>query len=501
MTQHEEMTPMTSHDVVIAGGGPTGLVLAAELTLAGIDAAIVERRASQQLDGPRARGIHARTIEMLDQRGVADRLLALGQRHSTATFLDCPLDLRTLPTRHNFLLALGQQEIENVLAEWVGDLGTRTYREREVTGFVQDEGEIRVRISDGTTVRAKYLVGCDGGRSLVRKAAGIPFPGHDATTSWLMAEADFRQEPKWGFHTDALGRHAIGKLRDGTRAGMVLVEKELRTGDKPDVQDVRDALVAVYGTDFGIHSPTWMSRFTDAARQAATYRSGRVLLAGDAAHVHAPIGGQGLSLGIGDAVNLGWKLAQVVSGTSPVALLDTYQTERHPVAARLLRNTMADVAFRRQDDRAHALRSVISELLMGEEARRRCAEEVSGLAARYDHGHSHPLVGRRMPDLDLHTAEGELRVFSLLHTARPLLLVFGAHEAIDIARWSGVRRVDASHAGPWVLPGIGPVSAPDVVLVRPDGHVAWAGSARDHGLEDALAAWFGAPIKASRFRE
>ena len=485
---------MRSHEVVIAGGGPTGLMQAAELTLPGIDVAIVEKRASQDLLGPRARGIHARTIELLDQRGVADRFISHGRPHSSATFLDCPVDLGALPTRHNYVLELGQQEIERLLAEWLGKLGTPIYRHREVRGFVQEDAEIRVAVSDGTTLRAEYLVGCDGGRSLVRKAAGIAFPGHDATTSWLMADVDFVEEPRWGFHTDALGRHAIRKLDDGRRARIVLVEGRLNICAQPDLQAVRGALAAVYGTDFGIHSPTWLSRFTDATRQAAAYRAGRVLLAGDAAHVHPPIGGQGLSVGIGDAVNLGWKLAQVVKGTSPDTLLDSYHAERHPAAARVLRNTMAEVACRRQDEGAKALKSVVSELLMGDEVRLQCAAEVSGLAYRYHCRGSHPLIGRRMPDVDLCSAEGHLRVFSLLHAARPLLLVLRDHGTIDISPWRDrVRQVDASCAGPWILPAVGAVSAPHAVLVRPDGYVAWAGEARHEGLRDALTMWFGSP--------
>ena len=229
------------------------------------------------------------------------------------------------------------------------------YREREVTGFAQDDTGVDVELSDGESLRAEYLVGCDGGRSVIRKAAGIEFPGWDPTTSWLIAEAEMAEEPEWGFRHDAVGIHAIGKAETmAARCGVVLTEAQVGPDSEPTLRDVSEALIAVYGTDFGIHSPTWISRFTDMTRQAAAYRDRRVLLAGDAAHVHPPVGGQGLNIGVQDAVNLGWKLAQVVKRTSPESLLDTYHAERHPVAARVLRNTMAQVALRRPDERTKA---------------------------------------------------------------------------------------------------------------------------------------------------
>lgn len=478
---------------MVAGGGPTGLMLAAELALAGRDVAIVERRADQALAGSRARGLHARTIEVLDQRGIADRFLASGQVHYGASFLDAPLDFRALPSRHNYLLALGQQEFERILAGRVEELSVPIYRRREVTGFVQDDAGVRVALSDGSTLRSAWLAGCDGGRSVVRKAAGIAFPGHDATRSWLIAEARFVQEPPWGFHVDASGRHAIGRLEDG-RAGIVVAEPQVRDGDAPSLQELRAALVAAYGTDFGIEAPDWISRFTDATRQAESYRAGRVLLAGDAAHVHPPMGGQGLGIGVQDAVNLGWKLAQVLRGTSAASLLETYHAERHPVAARVLRHTMAEVALLRQDARTRALGAVVSELLALDDARRRWAAELSGLAVQYGGEGGHPLAGRRMPDLDLATDAGSVRVFALLHAARPLLLVFAEQAAFDVTAWEDrVRRVDARCASPWELPAIGNVPACDAVLVRPDGYVAWAGDAGDPGLSEALQAWFGPP--------
>jgi 3-(3-hydroxy-phenyl)propionate hydroxylase len=490
------------HTVVIAGGGPTGLMLAGELALAGVDVAMVERRASQDLLGSRAGGLHSRTLEVLDQRGIADRFLSQGQVHQVVSFHRIPLDLSDFPTRHNYILGLWQNHIERILAEWVGELGVAIYRGREVTGFAQDPTGVDVALADGPALRAEYLVGCDGGRSLIRKAAGIEFPGWDETTSWLIAEVETAEEPKWGFHEDALGTHAIGR-GDGGTARIVLTEEQLRLDSEPTLRDVSEALIAVYGTDYGIHSPTWISRFTDMTRQAAAYRDRRVLLAGDAAHVHPPVGGQGLNIGVQDAVNLGWKLAQVVKRTSPENLLDTYHAERHPVAARVLRNTMAQVALRRTDDRTKALGDTVSELLGMDEPRRRLAAEMSGLGVHYDlgdpgdRGQAHPLLGRRMPDLDLVTADGPLRVFTLLHEARPVLLNLGEPGGFDIAPWADrVPSIDAKYLGPWELPAIGAVPAPTAVLVRPDGYVAWVGDRTQVGLAAALTTWFGPPAAA-----
>jgi 3-(3-hydroxy-phenyl)propionate hydroxylase len=489
---------MTEHAVVIVGGGPTGLMLAGELALARIDVAIVERRASQDLVGLRAGGLHARTIEVFDQRGIAERFLSQGQRHPVAGFGMIPLDISDFPTRHNYVLALWQNHIERTLAGWVDELGVPIHRAREVIGFVQDETGVDVEVSNGRRLRAEYLVGCDGGRSLVRKTAGIDFPGWEPTTSWLIAEAEVSEEPAWGFREDALGGHGIGKVEDGRSVRVVLTERQLRLDSEPTLGNVSEALIAVYGTDYGIHSPTWISRFTDMARQAAAYRHRRILLAGDAAHVHAPVGGQGLNIGVQDSVNLGWKLAQVAKGTSPESLLDTYHAERHPVGARVLRNTMAQVALRRPDDRAKALRGYVSELLGMDEPRRRLAAEMSGLDVHYDLGEGHPLLGRRMPDLDLDTANGPLRVFTLLHDARPLLLNLCEPVAFDITPWADrVRSIDARHNGAWDLPAIGAVPAPRAVLIRPDGHVAWVGDPAQPGLADALTTWFGPPAAAS----
>jgi len=488
---------VTEHGVVIAGGGPTGLMLAGELALAKVDVAIVERRTSQDLVGSRGGGLHSRTIEVFDQRGIAERFLAQGQVAQVVGFNMVTLDISDFPTRHPYGLGLWQNHIERILAEWVGELAVPIYRGRDVTGFTQDDAGIDIEVSDGPSLRAEYLVGCDGGRSLIRKAAGIEFPGWDPTTSWMIAEVEMAEEPAWGLRHDALGTHGLSRLPNGGPVRVVLTERQIGSTSEPTLRDLGEALIAVYGTDYGIHTSTWISRFTDMTRQAAAYRDRRVLLAGDAAHVHPPVGGQGLNIGVQDAVNLGWKLAQVVHRTSPESLLETYHAERHPVAARVLRNTMAQMALRRPDDRTKALGDTLSELLRMDEPRRRLAAEMSGLGIHYDFGEGHPLLGRRMPDLDLVTPSGPLRVFSLLQDARPVLLNFGKTGGFDVTPWTDrLRFVEAEYAGIWELPVFGAVTAPTAVLIRPDGYVAWVGDPKQAGLADAITTWFGSPTAA-----
>ena len=290
---------MPGADVLIVGAGPTGLMLAGELALAGVDVAIVERRASQDLAGSRAGGLHSRTIEVLDQRGIADRFLLQGQTAQVAQFAGFPLDISDFPTRHNYGLALRQNHIEHILAGWIDELAVPICRGREATGLAQDDTGIEVELGDGPSLRTKYLVGCDGGRSLIRKAAGIEFPGSDPTTSNLIAEVAVTEEPpEWGIRRDALGIHSLSRLEAGGRVRVLVTEQHVGPTTEPTLRDLSEALIAVYGTDYGIHSPTWISRFTDITRQAAAYRKGRVLLAGDAAHVHPPDGGQGLQTGL-----------------------------------------------------------------------------------------------------------------------------------------------------------------------------------------------------------
>jgi len=478
--------------VAIAGAGPTGMMLAGELALAGVDVALLERRPGQELSGSRAGGLHSRGIEILDQRGIAERFLAEGQAVQTTRFADAVLDIGDFPTRHPYGLGLWQSQIERIMAGWIGELGVRIHYGCEVTGFAQDDAGVDVRLADGRSLRAQYLAGCDGGRSPIRKAAGIEFPGWEATISTLIAEVEMAEEPEYGIRHSEIGISGLNRMGEDGPVRVVVAERELASGDEPSLDELRAALVAVYGTDYGLHSPTWISRFTDATRQAAAYRSGRVLLAGDSAHVNYPAGGQGLQNGVLDAVNLGWKLAQVVSGTSPESLLDTYQAERHPAAARSLRHTMAQTALQRPGARVEALRGAIDELVGMDEPRRHVAALIAGLDIQYDLGEGHPLLGRRMPDLDLVAADGPLRTYALLHRARPVLLNLGEPGAFDIAPWADrVQLVDAEYAGDWELPVVGSVPAPDAVLIRPDGHVAWVGEGTDEGLAAALAAWFG----------
>ncbi|MBK8236233.1 MAG: FAD-dependent monooxygenase [Deltaproteobacteria bacterium] len=481
---------MTNATIVIAGAGPTGLMLAAELALAGAKAVLVEPRATQDLPGQRAGGLHARSIEVLDQRGVVDRFLAEGKPTQAAGYAMIPLDLADQPTRHGYVLALPQERIERTLLAWVEQLGVTVVRGVEVTDFVQDEAGVDVRLSNGASLRAAFLVGCDGGRSVIRKRAGIEFAGVDASVSYLIAEGSMTTAPPVGIRHGARGVQALGKIADD-RIRMVLAEPELRHGDAPSVDELRAALVAIYGDDFGLRDVTWASRFSDMARQAVSYRAGRVLLAGDAAHVHSPTGGQGLNLGLQDAVNLGWKLAQVVAGTAPATLLDSYHAERHPVGARVIEHNLAQTALLRGDDRTAALRRTMAELLATDALRLRMGAMMAGLDIAYHDDGEHPLLGRRVPDLDLVTADGVTRVFTLLHDARGLLLDFGGE--LDATPWADrVRRVEARHDGAWVLPVVGAVAQPQAVLVRPDGHVAWVGDGSDDGLRAALTRWFGA---------
>ena len=449
----------STYSVVIVGAGPTGLMLAGELALAGVDVAILEQRSGQDVTDARAGGLHARTIEVLDQRGIADRFLTEGQVAQIAGFAGTELDISDLPPRHNYGLGLWQKHIERILAGWVRELGVPVAYGTAVTGFTQDEDGVTVELSDGRPVRAEYLVGCDGGRSLVRKVAGIEFVGTEPTTSNLIAEVELAEEPEWGVRRDALGIHGFGRVEYEIRDGEVvykdsgpvrvmLTEARVRSRAEPTLADLREALVAVYGTDYGVHSPTSLSRFTDMTRQAASYRAGRVMLAGDAAHVHPPDGGQGLNTGVQDAVNLGWKLAQAAQRAAPDQILDTYHAERHPVAARVLRNALAQSALRRPDDRMTAMGDVISELLSMDEPRKRFAAMMSGLDIRYDLGEGHPLLGRRMPDLDLLTTDGPRRAYTLLHDARPVLLNLGKPGGLDITAWSNrVELMDATYDG------------------------------------------------------
>ena len=479
-------------DVVIVGSGPTGMMLAAELRLAETDVVVLERRDTQALAGRRGGGFHARTIELLDQRGIVDRFLAEGTTMDKATFAGTMLDLSDLPTRHPYTLALFQNHIERLLLGWVEELGAPIRRGTEVVGVAPDDEGVDVQLASGESMRTRYVVGADGGRSVVRRTAGIEFLGPDATRSSLIAEVEVTEEVPQTGKVDERGVHGLAPMGDGT-VRVVLTEAELGPSTEPTLEDLRRGLVEVFGTDFGVHSPTWLSRFTDATRQAASYREGRVLLAGDAAHVHSPTGGQGIGLGVQDAVNLGWKLGQVVRGVSDDGLLDSYQAERHPAGARSLTYTMAQSLFQKADPRQEALRDLVDEILRVDGSAIPVTALITGLDVTYDLGTGHPLLGRRMPDLDIVGPDGPGRVFELLHPARAVLLELGGPE-LDAGAWSDrVQHVAATYDGAWELPVVGEVAAPTGVLVRPDGHVAWVGENSADGLTEALLRWCGTP--------
>ena len=480
---------MPDHDVIIAGGGPTGLMLGAELRLAGVDVLIVEKRVERERIQPGALGLHARTLEVFDQRGIVERFLAEGKPMQVLGFAGVRLDISGFPTRHPYGLSLIQQRSERILAEWADELGVPVLRGAEVTGFAENTSGIAVTLGDGRSLTAQYLVGCDGGRSPVRKAAGIGFPGSDPTISHLLAEAELDGEPEMGLRKDAIGTHALSRTETG-KVGIMVTERQVG-GAEPTLALLREALIAHYGTDYGVRDPSYITRFTDMTRQAETYRRGRVLLAGDAAHIHYPAGGFGMGLGIQDAVNLGWKLATVAKGKAPDALLDSYHAERHPVAASLLRYTLATVALGRADAQSQALGAIVTELVGMAEPRLATAGRMSGLDICYPLGEGHPLLGRRTPDLELTTSNGALRLFTLLHEARPVLLCLG-HPDLDAGPWADrVRTVEARYEGDWELPVLGTVAPPTGMAIRPDGHVVWVGEGTDAGLAEALATWFG----------
>ncbi|MFJ8965291.1 rifampin monooxygenase [Lentzea sp. NPDC102401] len=470
-------------DVIIAGGGPTGMMLAGELRLHGVSVLVLERD-SEPTKVVRALGMHARSIEILDQRGIAARFLDAGTTHPLAGFfagIDKPAPER-LDTKYPVVLGLPQPITERMLAEHATELGAEIRRGAAVTAFAQDDEGVTVELADGTSLRARYLVGCDGGRSTVRKLAGIDFPGEPSRVETLLGEMEIgvpweEAMPLMLEIRKTQKRFGIGPI-GGTATYRVVVPAEGVNEDRavmPTLDDFKEQLVKVAGTDFGVHSPRWLSRFGDATRQAERYRSGRVFLAGDAAHVHPPTGGQGLNLGVQDAFNLGWKLAAAVHGWAPSGLLDTYEAERHPVAEEVLNNTRAQIELMKVEPGPQSVRRLFTELVGFEEVNRYLIEKIIAVSVRYDLGSDNDLVGRRIGDLSL--KRGGL--YDQMHAGRGILL----DQAGTLSAGGWADRVDH------VVDVSEDLDAP-AVLVRPDGHVAWAGEDQE-ALELELARWFG----------
>ncbi|KJY47941.1 hypothetical protein ADK59_21865 [Streptomyces sp. XY332] len=479
-------------------------MLACELRLAGVDVVVVERLAERTGES-RAGGIHSRTLEVLDQRGILDRFLAVGELQPVGHFSGLYLDFDESESRHPYPLMILQSDIERLLEEWAAELGVQVRRSSEVSGIRQDEDGVTVELGTeqpaAATLRARYLVGCDGGRSTVRKLAGIDFPGTEATMTALIGDVELPDLPEdyvW-VRRCAGGDYSAIAFEPGWFR--VITSEYDRVADRdetPTFEQLRESLIRVAGTDFGMNSPRWVSRFNDAARQAAEYRVGRVLLAGDAAHIHFPAGGQGLNMGVQDAVNLGWKLASVVRGQAPESLLDSYHAERHPVGERVLHNTRAQSALARPGAQTDALREVFGSLMVFDDVNRHLRLMLTALDIRYPVDVDHPLAGRRVPDADLKTPEGTIGVYDLLHAGRPVLLDLSGSAALAAVAGAWADRVDfveaRSEDGSWPVPAIDEVPAPAAVLIRPDGHVAWAtddGAPDTSALRTALTTWFG----------
>ncbi|MEU9394187.1 FAD-dependent monooxygenase [Streptomyces sp. NPDC048324] len=495
-------------DVLIAGAGPTGLMLACELRLAGADVLVAEQL-PERTGESRAGGLHSRTLEVLDQRGVVDRFLAAGDLTPVGHFSGLWLDFDEFESRHPLPLMILQSTIERLLEEWAAELGVRVRWSSEVIGLRQDEAgvtvELRTAESASTTLRARYLAGCDGGRSSVRRLSGIDFPGTPATMTALLGDVEIPDLPEdFIFMRRCPGGHFSAlALEPGWHR--VITSEYDRVADRDasvTFEQLRESLVRLAGTDYGMRNPRWISRFGDAARQAAKYREGRVLLAGDAAHIHYPAGGQGLNIGVQDAVNLGWKLAAVVRGQAPESLLDSYHTERHPVGERLLHNTRAQSALARPGSEMDALREVFGSLMVFDDVNRYLRDMITGLDIRYTVDDDHPLAGRRVPDAPLKTPDGTISVYELLHTAHPVLLDLSGSAGTAAVAESWADRVDLVEARSqddhWPVPAVGDIPAPAALLIRPDGHVAWAadsGALDASALRTALTVWFGPALR------
>jgi rifampicin monooxygenase len=472
-------------DVIVAGGGPTGMWLASELRLQGVQVLVLEKEA-EPTRIVRALGLHVRSIEVLDQRGLLERFLALGQRYPLGGFfagINKPAPER-LDTAHPYVLGIPQPVTERLLTEHASELGVELRRGWEVVGLAQDEVGVTVELADGTQLRARWLVGCDGGRSTVRKLLGVGFPGESARVEWLRGEVEVAAPPEEVAAVVAEVRKThhgfgVGPLGDGVYG--VVVPAAGVAEDRavpPTLEEVKRQLRVFAGTDFGVHSPRWLSRFGDATRLAERYRTGRVLLAGDAAHIHPPLGGQGLNLGIQDAFNLGWKLAAEVNGWAPAGLLDSYHSERHPVAAEVLDNTRAQTELLSLEPGPQAVRRLLAELMDFEEVNRYLIEKLTAIGVRYDLGQGHALLGRRLRDVGLKQG----RLYGRLHGGRGLLL--DQTGRLSVAGWAD--RVDH-------LVEVSEELEVPAVLLRPDGHVAWVGEDPQE-LRSQLPRWFGAPV-------
>ena len=490
---------MITTEVVIAGSGPTGLMLAFELRSAGVEVELVDALPGRTGES-RAGGIHARTMELLDQRGLLDGLLAQGRRLDSGHFGGIPLDFSDFPTRYPFTLAVLQSRIECELDHAATSSGAPVQWDSPVTGFRQDDTGVLVEVGGGRPrqIRARYLVGCDGGRSTVRKLADIGFDGTDATVTGMLADVELAEPPAEVFFgtRGSVGDFSVVQFEPGWYRLMAQCHDRVLPRDTGlTFEQFRSAFTELAGTDFGMHSPRWVTHYSDAARQAGRYRAGRVFLAGDAAHIHYPAGGQGQNLGLQDAVNLGWKLAAVLRGDAAEALLDTYESERHPVAARVLQNTRAQTALQRPGAHTGALRDTMSQLIGTDEVRHRLGLMITALDIRYDCAGDHPLTGRRVPDADLATTEGPVRMYELLRAAHPILLVRNGTDVPDIREWKDRVTVVCADdpAAEWSVPGVGVATAPACSLIRPDGYIAWAASdSGTAGLTAALTAWVGA---------
>jgi 2-polyprenyl-6-methoxyphenol hydroxylase-like FAD-dependent oxidoreductase len=470
-------------DVIVVGGGPTGVMLAGELRLQGVHALVLEKDA-EPTRIVHALGLHARSIEVMDQRGLLERFLALGKQHPLGGFFAgiAKPSPDHLDTAHPYVLSIPQPTTARLLTEHATELGVEIRRGCELVGLSQDEDAVTVELADGTRLRSRYLVGCDGGRSTVRKLLGVGFAGEPSRVDTLLGEVTLTASLQTINAVNAEVRKTqlrFGAMPLGDGVYRVVAPADAVAEDRtlpPTLDELKQQLRATAGTDFGAHSPRWLSRFGDGTRQAERYRTGRVLLAGDAAHVHPPMGGQGLNVGIQDAFNLGWKLAAEVGGWAPEGLLDSYHTERHPVAAAVLDNTRAQMELMSLDPDAQAVRRLVSELMDFEDVNRYLIEKIIAIGVRYDLGEEHALLGRRLRDVELKQG----RLYGLMHGGRGLLL--DQTGRLSVAGWAD--RVDH------VVDVSEELDVP-AALLRPDGHVAWVGEDQQD-LLSLLPRWFGA---------